>query len=101
MANRRLTIPLGSPLISDEMVVAQSNGIPIGAIVESFVIKFNQEKYEEFLSESVSLKSLRKYCKISTNLVFIETQKTTVQGNLPKGSQDLTGLMQLKEIKIF
>lgn len=61
MANRRLTTLLESPIISDDMVAMQSNKILVGTMVESLIIKFDQNMYEEFVSsDSVSPKSLWK-----------------------------------------
>lgn len=58
MANKRLTTPLGSPIISNNTIVTQSDKIPVGNMVESFIIEFNQ-KYKEFLTSGfVSPKSL-------------------------------------------
>lgn len=73
--------------------MAPSDKISVGTIIESLVIEFDQEKYEEFLSSgSASPKSLWKYCKISTNLGSNEIWKATLQGTLPKDTQDLTSL---------
>lgn len=78
MANKILVTPLGSPIISDDTAMTQSDKIPICTMVESLAIEFDHEKYEEFLSSnSTSPKSLRKYHMISMNLVSHEAQKTT------------------------
>lgn len=58
MANTRLATPLGSPIISNATALAQSDKIPIGTIVESLVIKFDLEKYEEFLSSDLQTPDL-------------------------------------------
>lgn len=93
MANKRLVTLLGTLVNSDDMAVAQSYKVPIGTMIELLIIEFDQEKYGEFLSSgSTSPKYLWKYCKISINLASNETKKTTVQGNLPRDSQDLFGL---------
>lgn len=76
MANRRLMTLLGSPIISKDVAVVQSDKVPIGAMVKLLIIEFDKEKYEEFLSSgSISLKSLRKYWKVSTNLASKEALK--------------------------
>lgn len=49
MTHRRVATLLGSPLISDETVVTQSDKIPIGTMIESIIIELDQEKNEEFL----------------------------------------------------
>lgn len=73
MANRRLTTLLESPIISDDMVAMQSNKILVGTMVESLIIKFDQNMYEEFVSsDSVSPKSLWKYHNILTNVASHE-----------------------------
>jgi len=42
--------------------VAQANILLFGKMVESFVVEFDQEKFEEFLSSgSASLKAMRQY----------------------------------------
>lgn len=43
MAHKRLAILLGIPLISNDMMVAQSNKIKIqvGTVIQSLVIKFD------------------------------------------------------------
>lgn len=40
MANRRLTTLLENPITSDDTVVAQTDKILVGNMVESLVIKF-------------------------------------------------------------
>lgn len=52
MDNRILVTLLKSPIISNDTVMDQSDKIPVGIIVESLVIEFHKEKYEEFLSYS-------------------------------------------------
>lgn len=93
MAYRILTTPLGSPIIFDDLAVTKSNKIPIITMVESLVTEFDQEKYEEFLTcGSTSTRFLWKCQKISTNLALNEAKKTTVQGDFPKDSPDLSSL---------
>lgn len=73
--------------------MAQSNKILVGTMIESLVIEFDQEKYEEFHSSgSLSLWSLWKYYKISANFASNKTPKIIVQDNLPKDYKNLTGL---------
>lgn len=91
MANRKLVTLLGSLVISNDMVVAQSGNILVGTMVESLVMEFDQEKYEDFLSSgSISPKSLQKYRKVQINLASNEA----IQGNLPKDSLELTNLKE-------
>ena len=55
---------LGNTFSTNEKAVAQANLKLIGSTVESFVVKFDQEKFEKLISlGSISLKSTRQYRK--------------------------------------
>jgi hypothetical protein len=57
---------VGASICSDDMVVAQSDKIVAGTMVESLVIEFDQAKYEEYLSSnSSSPRSARKCRQVS------------------------------------
>jgi len=59
--------PLGTSFSTDENVVMQSDVQLFGKTVESLVIEFGQEKFEEFLSsDSASPKAMWQYRKISS-----------------------------------
>ena len=59
---------VGEVIFSDDMIVAQSDEIAPGTIIESLVISFDEAKYEEFVSSGgTSPASARKYRKISCN----------------------------------
>ena len=45
-----MTTPLGTTFSTDEQVVAQGDVTCMGRMVESIVMEFDKEKYEEFLS---------------------------------------------------
>jgi len=57
---------LGNTFFStDEKAIAQANLKLIGPIVESLVVEFDQEKFEQLLSSgSISPKSMWKYRKV-------------------------------------
>ena len=54
---------VGEIILSDEMIVAQSDEIATGTMVESLVIEFDQEKHEEFLSSDASSPSTSRKCR--------------------------------------
>ena len=57
---------IGEVIVSDDMIVAQSDEIAPGTTVESLVIEFDLAKYEEFVSsEGSSPASACKYRKAS------------------------------------
>ena len=52
---------------SDKNAVTKADVRLLGKTVESLVIEFNQEKFEEFLSsDSASPKAMRQYHKVSS-----------------------------------
>jgi len=59
---------LGTTFSTDGQVVAQGNVTCIRKVVESLVVKFDQEKYEEFLSFSSKSPRARQYRKISSEI---------------------------------
>ena len=75
-----MATPLGTSFSTDENVVAQADVQLLGKMVESLVIEFDQEKFEEFLSSgSASLKAMRQYRKVSS-----ETRSQISSGITPK-----------------
>jgi len=65
-----MVTPLGKSFSTNENVVAQADVRLLGKTVESFVVEFDQEKFEEFLSSgSARPKAMWKYHKI-----FYETR---------------------------
>jgi len=55
-----MATPLGTFFSTDENAMAQADVKLIGSTVESFVVEFDQEKFEEFLfSGSKSSKATR------------------------------------------
>ena len=66
-----MATPLGTSFSTNENAVAQADVQLLGKMVESLVIEFDQEKFEEFLSSgSVSLKVMRQYRKVSLRLAL-------------------------------
>jgi len=60
---------LGKYFSTDENVVAKADVQLLEKTVESLVIEFDQEKFEEFLSSgSASPKAMRQYRKISSEI---------------------------------
>ena len=60
-----MVTPLGNVFSIDEKVIAQVHLNLIGSTVESLVVEFDQEKFEQLLSSgSVSSKSMQKYHKV-------------------------------------
>jgi len=57
--------PLGTTFSTDEQVVAQGDVTYTRKVVESLVMKFDQAKYEEFLSSSSKNSKARQYRKVS------------------------------------
>jgi len=45
-----MTTPLETTFSTDEQVVAQGDVACMGKVVDSLIVKFDQAKYEEFLS---------------------------------------------------
>ena len=45
-----MATPLGTTFSTDEQVVAQGDVTYMGKMVELLIVKFDQAKYEEFLS---------------------------------------------------
>ena len=61
-----MVTPLGTSFSTDENTMVQIDVQLLGKTVESFVIEFHQEKFEEFLSSgSASPKATRQYRKVS------------------------------------
>ena len=56
-----MATPLGTTFSTDEQVVAQGDVICMGKTVESLVVKFDQAKYEEFLSSGSKSPKARAY----------------------------------------
>ena len=57
---------LGNIFSTDEKAIAQVDFKLLGSMVESLVIEFDQEKFEQLLSGSISPKSTRQYRKVSS-----------------------------------
>ena len=77
-----MAAPLGINFSTDEKVVTQANVKLIGSTVESLIVEFDQQKFEQLLSSgSVSPKSMQKFRKVSN-----ETRSPTS----PKVSQEKT-----------
>jgi len=58
---------LGTAFSTDEKAMAQADVQLRGKMVESLIIKFDQEKFEEFLSLGfASPKIMQQYCKVSS-----------------------------------
>jgi len=93
---QKMATTVGETILSDEMVVAQSDVIATGTMVESLVIEFDQAKYEEYLSsDSSSPRSARKYRRVSreprVQTVEIETLSGSVQVQEEEMTTPLTG----------
>jgi len=64
-----MATPLGTTFSTDEQVVTQGDVTFMGRKVESLVLKFDQAKYEGFLSSgSKSLRVARQYRRISSKV---------------------------------
>ena len=62
-----MTTLLGTIFYTDEKIVAQADVKFLGLTVESLVVEFDQDRFEEFLSSgSKSPKAMRKYRKVSS-----------------------------------
>ena len=62
-----MVTPLGIAFSNDKNAVMQADIQPLGKTVESLVIEFDQEKFEEFLfSGFASPKIMQQYCKVSS-----------------------------------
>ena len=59
---------LGTTFSTDEQVVAQGDVLYMGKTVESLIVKFDQVKYEEFLSSGSKSPMARAYRKVSTGI---------------------------------
>jgi len=71
---------VGEIILSDEMIVAQSDEVAAGTMVESLVIEFDQAKYEEYLSSDASSpRSARKCRRVSREprAQAVKTQKSS------------------------
>ena len=68
-----MATPLGTTFSTDKQVVAQGDVIYMGKTVESLVVKFDQAKYEEFLSSGSKSPKARAYRRVS-------------RGNAPKSA---------------
>ena len=63
-----MATPLGNIFSIDEKIVVQANVKFLGLMVGSLIIKFDQEKFEEFLSSgSKSPMATLQYRKVSSN----------------------------------
>ena len=64
-----MATPLGTTFFTDEQVVAQGDVCFMGKTIESLVMEFNQEKYEEFLSSgSKSPRVAHQYRRVSSEI---------------------------------
>ena len=59
---------MGTTFSTDEQVVAQGDVAFMGKKVESLVVKFDQTKYEEFLSSGFKSLRARQYRKVSSEI---------------------------------
>ena len=73
-----MATPLGTTLSTDEQVVTQGDITFMEKMVESLVVKFDQEKYEEFLSSgSKSPRVAQQYRRISSEIRSQVTSETS------------------------
>ena len=63
-----MATPLGTTFSTDEQVVAQGDVTCMGKVVESLVVKFDQVKYEEFLSSGSKSPRVWQYRKVSLEI---------------------------------
>ena len=63
-----MATPLGTTFSTDEQVVTQGDVTCMGRMVESLVVKFEQAKYEEFLSSGSKSPKVRQYRKVSSEI---------------------------------
>ena len=61
-----MATPLGTTFSIDEQVVAQGDVTYMGKMIESLIVEFEQEKYEEFLSSGSKSPRARQYRKVSS-----------------------------------
>jgi len=72
-----MTTPLGTFFSTDEKAVAQVDLMLLGSTIESLMVEFDQEKFEELLSlVSISPKTRRQYRKVSTKTRSQVSSKT-------------------------
>jgi len=75
-----MTTPLGTTFSTDEQVVAQSDVTFMKKMVESLVVKFDQTKYEEFLSSCFkSPRVAQQYCRVSLKICSQVPSETSPQ----------------------
>ena len=68
---QEMATPLGTTFSTDEQVITQGDINFIGKTVESVVMKFDQVKYEEFLSSGFKgPRVVREYCRVSLEIRF-------------------------------
>lgn len=78
-------------LISNEVLVAQSDIKSIGQTVESLVIEFDQEAYETYISQSDNRRASRPYREISAKKhAHAQVPIAPVQATKPN-VRDVTG----------
>ena len=66
---QEMATPLGTTFSTDEQVVAQGDVSFMGKMVESLIVKFDQAKYEKFISsDSKSLRVTRQYRGVSSEV---------------------------------
>jgi len=61
-----MATPLGMTFSTDEQVMAEGDITCMGKTIESLVIEFDQEKYEEFLSSGSKSPKAQQYRKVSS-----------------------------------
>jgi len=86
-----MATPLGNVFSTDEKAIAQVDFKLLGSTVESLIVEFNQEKFEELLSSgSISPKVLREtHSQVSLETSYRETH---ILFDKASGSISLEGL---------
>ena len=90
---------VGAAVLSDELVVAQSDKVAIGTEVQTLVIEFDQSKYEEFLSSGASSPVKTRKCRrvsyetsapvasVESSRANLDNQPLSLKNKAPKVSQ--------------
>ena len=82
LTKQKMVIPLGSSFSTDDNTVVQADVKFIRSMVESLIVEFDQEKFEEFLFVgSKSPKVMRQYRRVS-----LETRSQVFSETSPKVS---------------
>ena len=72
---QKIATPLGTIPSTDEKIVAQADVKFLASTVESLIVEFDQEKFEEFLSSGSKSPKAKQYHKVSSGLALKSLQR--------------------------